>query len=192
MTNKEKYMQAFGTLHASSEMMEVKMETRKRRKLGRRAIVTGLCLVLVFGLSVAAYANGDKIIKTIKGWQGNFEVSETEDGTSVSILNTDSLVDPVEIKDGKLILVVNDEDRDITSEVSEDKAYIYSYEEDGSKHYLVVGLNGDSLEEYGYAEFIHSDNTWVGGYSARTNINADGEAEAEWLRNAKEEIGVPW
>ena len=61
MTNKEKYMQAFGTLHASSELMEVKMETRKRRKLGRRAIVTGLCLVLVFGLSVAAYAKLDKL-----------------------------------------------------------------------------------------------------------------------------------
>lgn len=191
MTNGEKYKQAFSVLHASRETMEVKMETRKRR-LGRRALVTGVCLILVFGLSVTAFANGDKIVKVIKGWQGNFEVSETEDGTSVSILNTDSLADPVEIKDGKLILVVNDEDRDITSEVSKDEAYIYSYEEDGSVHYMVIGLNGESLEEYGYAEFINSDNAWVGGYSARTNINADGEAEAEWLKNAKKKIGVPW
>ena len=55
----------------------------------------------------------------------------------------------------------------------------------------MLGLNGEELEHYGYAEYLKTD-TWQGGYSARVNINADGTTEAQWLEIWKAENDCPW
>ena len=43
------------------------------------------------------------------------------------------------------------------------------------------------------AEYIKDTNVlWVGGYSARVNIEPDGHTSAQWLETAKNDLNIPW
>ena len=33
---------------------------------------------------------------------------------------------------------------------------------------------------------------WVGGYSARVNVEPNGHTSAQWLETAKKELGILW
>ena len=114
--------------------------------------------------------------------------------SSISILHTDNLTEPVKIDDGKIYFVVNDEKIDITDKISETTAFEYEYTDDeGNTHIWLVGLNSDNIKDYGYAEYIKNiDGDWTGGYSARVNIESNGKTNAEWLENAKSEKTIPW
>ena len=88
--------------------------------------------------------------------------------------------------------VVNGEKLDITDEVSQTEAFTYTFmDEQGITHYWVLGLNGEELENYGYAEYLKTD-TWQAGYSARVNSNPDGTTDAVWLERWKQENNCPW
>ena len=108
---------------------------------------------------------------------------------------TSSLTEPVQIENGKLFFIVNDEHIDITNSVSESEPYVYDYtDNEGYIHYWIIGLNGLELEHYGYGEYIKdSDNAWIAGYSARTDLDPDKEGP-EWLSRGKQMIGgdCPW
>ena len=107
-------------------------------------------------------------------------------------MHTDNLTEPVQIRDGRMWFVVNGENRDITDEVSQMEAFTYTFmAEQGITHYWVLGLNGEELENYGYAEYLKSD-TWQGGYDARVNSNPDGTTDAVWLERWKQENNCPW
>lgn len=77
---------------------------------------------------------------------------------------------------------------------SQTKSFPYEYlDEEGNTHLWLVGLNSDALSDYGYAEYIKDTNgLWVGGYSARVNIEPNGHTSAQWLETAKKELGIPW
>ena len=92
----------------------------------------------------------------------------------------DELTDPAELRDGRLIFLVNGEERDITGEVSETECFHYEYTDaEGSVHYWLVGLNSPELEGFGYAEFIRdTGGDWLGGYSVGTELGLDGRGPA--------------
>ena len=199
MTNKESYKQAFGVLHAPEAIsLEVKMDRKKVFKPTRKLVSVCICVALICALGVTAYAYGEKIISRIPGWGNNFEITQKidENGESISesILYTDRLTDPVIIKDGRMIFIVNNESIDITDQVSEKEAFQYEYtDKEGNTHFWCVGLNSGDLNNFGYAEFIKGSNgEWAGGYSARVNTEADGSTSAQWLESAKSELSIPW
>ena len=193
----EKYIKCMDSIHAPETLYaEVLNMTEKNRKtalrLNRRFISLIAAVLLLSALGTAAVAMGPSIF----GWGGNFELRsiETEDGIMTEgRLHTDSLTEPVRFEDGRMIFIVNDEQIDITDEVSQTKPYLYEYtDSEGIIHYWIIGKNGPELENYGYGEFLYKEGeSWIGGYSARTNIGPDGKSEP-WLEKGKAELNIPW
>ncbi len=199
MTNKEKYKRAFSALHASENIsLEVDKDMKNKRVFNKKIMAVCTCCLAMFGVGATVYAHNYQIINKIFGWGNNFEITQEVDEngetSSISILHTDNLTEPVKIDDGKIYFVVNDEKIDITDKISETTAFEYEYTDDeGNTHIWLVGLNSDNIKDYGYAEYIKNiDGDWTGGYSARVNIESDGKTNAEWLENAKSEKTIPW
>ena len=199
MTNKEKYKQAFSALHASDNIsLEVNKDMKNKRILNKKMMAACTCCAVMLGVGATVYAHNYKIINKIFGWGNNLEITqeidENGETSSISIVNTDNMNEPVKIDDGKIYFVVNDEKIDITDKISETVAFEYEYtDEEGNTHVWLVGLNSDNIEDYGYAEYIKNlDGDWTGGYSARVNIESDGKTNAGWLENAKKEKNIPW
>lgn len=199
MTNKEKYKRAFSALHASENIsLEVDKDMKNKRVFNKKIMAVCTCCLAMFGVGATVYAHNYQIINKIFGWGNNFEITQEVDEngetSSISILHTDNLTEPVKIDDGKIYFVVNDEKIDITDKISETTAFKYEYTDDeGNTHIWLVGLNSDNIKDYGYAEYIKNiDGDWTGGYSARVNIESDGKTNAEWLENAKSEKTIPW
>ena len=199
MTNKEKYKRAFSALHASENIsLEVDKDMKNKRVFNKKIMAVCTCCLAMFGVGATVYAHNYQIINKIFGWGNNLEITQKVDEngetSSISILHTDNLTEPVKIDDGKIYFVVNDEKIDITDKISETTAFEYEYTDDeGNTHIWLVGLNSDNIKDYGYAEYIKNiDGDWTGGYSARVNIESDGKTNAEWLENAKSEKTIPW
>ena len=189
MNNREKYKKAFSVLKASTQTdWEAIMEQKAKKKHGKTVMKLVLLAAVVCLMTVTASADS---VRQLFGWGGNMEITDHGNGVEI-VVNTDELTEPVEIRDGRMYFVVNGENMDITDQVSQTKAFTYSYEDTaGIIHDWVVGLNGEGLESYGYAEYLKTD-TWRGGYSARVNINADGTTQAQWLEIWKAENDCPW
>ena len=199
MTNKEKYKRAFSALHASENIsLEVDKDMKNKRVFNKKIMAVCTCCLAMFGVGATVYAHNYQIINKIFGWGNNLEITQEVDEngetSSISILHTDNLTEPVKIDDGKIYFVVNDEKIDITDKISETTAFEYEYTDDeGNTHIWLVGLNSDNIKDYGYAEYIKNiDGDWTGGYSARVNIESDGKTNADWLENAKSEKTIPW
>lgn len=189
MNNRDKYKKAFSVLHASdSTNWEAIMEQKAKKKHEKTAMKLVLLAAVVCLMTVTASADS---VRQLFGWGGNMEITQYDDGAEV-LVHTDEMTEPVEIRDGRMYFIVNGENLDITDQVSQTKAFTYSYEDtQGITHEWVVGLNGDGMESYGYAEYLKTD-TWQGGYSARVNIEADGKTNAQWLEIWKTENNCPW
>ena len=187
MTNREKYKQAFSVLHASGGE-DWDALAGKRKPKGKTAARLVLLAAVVCLLTVTASADS---LRQIFGWGGNLEVRQTDAGPEVWV-HTDNLRSPVELREGRLYFVVNGENLDITDRVSRTESFTYEYaDEQQVTHYWVVGLNGDTPDSYGYAEYLKTD-TWIGGYSARVNIHEGGKTDAQWLETWKGENNCPW
>lgn len=196
MSDFNDYKKYMDQLHAPTSLytevwnMTIEKETQKTRRY-RRPLFTLLAAILVLlALTLTAYAVGPSHY----GWGGNLEVRRTEDGSaSESYLHTDSLTEPVRFEGERMIFIVNDEALDITDRVSETEAFTYQYvDEEGITHYWIVGKNGPEPTHYGYGEFLWSEaEGWLGGYSARTDLDPDSKGPA-WLENGKAEFKIPW
>lgn len=187
MTNREKYKQAFSVLHTSGGE-DWDALARKRKPKGKTAARLVLLAAVICLLTVTASADS---LRQIFGWGGNLEVRQTDAGSEVCV-HTDNLRSPVELREGRLFFVVNGENLDITDRVSQTESFTYEYaDEQQVTHYWVVGLNRDTLDSYGYAEYLKTD-TWIGGYSARVNSHEDGKTDARWLETWKAENNCPW
>ena len=201
MNNHDRYKTAFSVLQMpESTNFEPEKNTLPRYSAIRKTATACFCALVVLGLGVLTYAYGEQIVREIRGWGGNMKMTESinaENGETEKIVTvmTDSLTDPVEIEDGKIYFVVNDEHIDITDSVSESDPYVYNYkDQDGYTHYWIIGLNGPEPEYYGYGEYIKdSDGSWVAGYTARINLDPDKELPG-WLTQGKLIIGgdCPW
>lgn len=199
MTNKERYKQAFRALHASGEIdLEAKMKQNTGHSLaiGKRMVTALVCAALLLGLGVTAYAYNEEI-RRFFGWNGNAVITQSvgEDGGVIASteMNTEELTSPVEIKGARMFLVVNGEHTDITDEVRSGKAYTYRHvDAEGVEHIWLIGLCGDALESYGFAEFIRTtEGEWLGGYSNGIEIGEDMRGP-EWFETGKDEMGIPW
>lgn len=174
----------------------MQMNTHNNRKT---ILTLALAACLVMGLAVTAYAYGGEIVSQFFGWGNNLEVNtfvdENENVVSEAILYTEHLTEPIKIRNGKMFFIVNDENIDITEQISTEKAFQYEYKDaDSITHFWLVGLLEEGvLEHYGYAEYLKNDNgDWLGGYTARINTESDGHTAVKWLELAKENNVIPW
>lgn len=193
MNDHEKIVAAYSVVHAPPETltevmkMTKNIQNRKIHTFSRRTITVALAACLILALCTAAAAISGK---HYNGWGGNADYVQNEEETIVT-LYTEQLTEPVVFIDGRMIFTVNGEHLDITELVSEDTPFIYEYPEAEITHCILIGLNGPEPGHYGFAEYVKDENEWIGGYSARTNQEADGKGPA-WLENGKNTIGVPW
>lgn len=189
MNNRDKYKKAFSVLRASETTdWEALMQQKSKKNYGKTTLKLLLLAAVISLMTVTVSADS---VRQLFGWGGNMRIDQYEDGAEVRVY-TENLTEPVEIRDGRMYFIVNGEDMDITDQVSQTKAFTYSYEDaQGVTHIWVLGLNGEELEHYGYAEYLKTD-TWQGGYSARVNSNADGTTDAQWLESWKAENNCPW
>ncbi len=199
MTNRERYKQAFRALHASAEInleADMKHETRHTLAIGRRMVTALVCAALLLGLGVTAYAYSGEL-RRFFGWSGNAVITQgvDVDGNTVASteMNTEELTSPVEIEGESMFLIVNGEHTDITDEVRSGKAYTYRHvDAEGVEHIWVIGLCGEKLESYGYAEFIRTtEGEWLGGYSHGIELGEDMRGP-DWFETGKDEMGIPW
>lgn len=190
MNNRDKYKKAFSVLHASTRTdWEAIMEQNSQKKHRKNAVKLLLLAAVISLMTITVSADS---VRQLFGWGGNMEITQYDDGAEVRIF-TDNLTEPVEIRDGRMYFIVNGENLDITDQVSQTKAFNYQYlDEQGVTHDWLVGLIGEELEHYAYAEYLRSGGVWQGGYSARVNINADGTTDAQWLESWKAENHCPW
>lgn len=195
MTNKDKYKRAFSVLEASRDFdMEVIMKSKRTHTSYKKAVTLALAAALILALGISAYAVGGETIKRILGWGGNLVINQgaAEDGEVGSAsVSLSALAQPVEISEGRMYFIVNDERIDITEQISAEKPFHYSYEDsEGYTHHWFIGLNSEELENYGFAEFIRDSNgDWKGGYGHNHRVD---DGEAQWFILGKEDLKVPW
>lgn len=194
---REEYIVEALTLSPADAGEEPTMENKNiLRPMSRRFVSIALAAALLLAIGLVAYAAGRVILKKTESFGGNATITQgTEDGEEFSevYLHTEALTDPAEVREGRLIFTADGNETDITDKVSNGGYYEYEYRDDeGNTHYLIVGLNSEDIRNFGYAEFIKDpDGEWIGGYSARTNTEADGST-MEWLMLGKSELNIPW
>ena len=174
---------------ASEKMPERECTIMQITKTKRTALIAVAAVMALILMSVGAYAIGSRFF----GWNRAFEFTEhrTEGGISIeSRMDNDALTEPVELRDGRMIFIVNGEELDITDRVSETEGFVYEYTDaSGMTHWIIVGLNSSSLNDYGYAECMTEKNgDYLSGYRVRTGSGDD--AAPAWYTNAIQQI--PW
>lgn len=170
-------------------VMERKIE---RRNFLQRPAGILMSVLLVFGIGGTAFACGtgtiDALYQFVTG--GVIEQGIYENGENYSAVSFSGEQVPFELReDGKLYLVVNGENKDITDACSYTVPYLYEcFDEEGMRHVIVIGGNLDAI---GWAEYVWDENGLPAGGNASFGTSA-GRDEAPWLDAALEELGLPW
>ena len=106
----------------------------------RRFAAVCACMIMMLAGGYGVYAISGHVVREVWGWGNNMqytEITDSETGETekqVKVM-TESLTDPVEIRNDRLYFIVNGENIDITGMISETKAYEYEYiDEEGCTH----------------------------------------------------------
>ena len=195
MNEHDRYKRAFSVLHASAKI-DLEAEMKHRPNYKKRLATVSVCAALLFALTVSAFAVGGDTLSRLLGWDGHIEVHklENEIGETIESIHY-GISEPVRIEDGRMYFIANGEEEDITDIVTKGETYSYTYEDgEGYTYLILVGLNAEELESYGYAEFIKTpEGSWCGGHAHNIDYTetADGEV-CLWLEQGKEEYYLPW
>ena len=195
MNERERYKRAFSVLHASASI-DLEAEMKYRPNYKKRLATLCVCAVLILALTVSAFAVGGDTLKRILGWDGHIEVHELENemGETIESIHY-GISEPVRIEDGRMYFIANGENTDITDIVTAGGTYSYTYEdENGCTCLILIGLNSEELESYGFAEFIKtSEDGWRGGHAHNIAYTDTGNGEVcLWLEQGKDEYNLPW
>ena len=93
---------------------------------------------------------------------------------------------------GRLYFLGNNEKIDITEEITEEKPYFYTCEDErGYEIYYVVGYDS-TIENFGTYEFIKKDGAWLTG-SGRNFLSTQAEGQAyPWVKVVWDTWDIPW
>lgn len=196
MNEAERYKRAFSVLHASEDInMEVIMNSKRKNISVKKTAALALAAALILALCVSAYAVGEEVINYVLGWGGKavIAINVNSDGNEVcsASLSLENSTEPVQIEEGRMYFIVNNEHLDITDDVKDGQPFTYTFvDSEGCTRHFIIGLNSAELENYGYAEFIrYSDGNWAGGYGTNTSI---GDEASPWLEIGKKKLELPW
>lgn len=163
----------------------------RRRPAAAAAVILSVLLLAGLGLNTQVRAAVENLVKRYVFHNGNTVIEKREDGMS-GISTLTNVADCLEVRDGRLYLIANGENRDITDETSMEKPYFYTYvDSQAVEHLLILGGTPDN---YGYHEFYREDSgqgDWLGGEGANY-LDMETEKAYSWLVNAWEELNIPW
>lgn len=176
-----------------SQMEKEAIPVRQNKRMYRPVLAVAL-VVLVCALSATAlaYSGGLGRIYTMMTGGNSWEILDA-DGQVAGVAGSvelDQVADPVEVReDGRLYLVINGEEQDITDQCSYETPYIYECTGgDGLRHAFIIG--GD-LDAIGWAEFFWNEEGMPQGGAAHFGTS-EGPSDAPWLEVGKEELNLPW
>lgn len=164
----------------------------RRRPAAAAAMVLSVLLLAGLGLNTQVRAAVENLVKRYVFHNGTTVIEKREDGMSGIIFSPNNIADCLEVRDGRLYLIANGENRDITDETSMEKPYFYTYvDSQAVEHLLILGGTPDN---YGYHEFYREDSgqgDWLGG-EGTNYLDMETEKAYSWLVNAWEELNIPW
>ena len=166
-----------------------------RRKFRPAAAVAALlALVLVLGMSPTVRAAVEDWITTrFPGLDLTIQQRTTEEGIEEMIVSIDTEAPTFAYtENGRLYFTGNGENLDITDEITEEKPYFYTCEDDrGHEIYFVVGYDG-TIENFGTYEFIKKDGQWLTG-SGRNFLSCQVEGQVyPWVKVVWDTLNIPW
>jgi len=136
---------------SQKEVNTLSNKTRYTKKL----IVALAAAVVIFSLStVIAFAYGNQIIHLFSG--GQLEIESSDTGQHITVTEyADNYTDPIEIRDGRVYLLLDDSNQDITDYLSETTFYHYeTISNNGNRHVFVVG---GEPNDPGWVEYIFDE-----------------------------------
>ena len=188
----EHYRSLRETLASQCSQSEMEVNNMKKHTFLRRPTAVVAAILLIGVLSVTAFAYGGRIVESVYQFMtgGTIEQGIDENGTAYSYGTADTTVSPLELReDGKLYLVVDGEEADITDQFSYTTPYIQDCTgEDGLRHVFIVGGDPDAI---GWSEFIWDENGLPAGGTTSYGTSA-GRDDAPWMDAAMETLGLLW
>ena len=166
----------------------------KKNRIPARPSGILVAALLVCALSVTAFAYGGRIVSNVyhfvSGGIVEQGIDENGDNYASGSVDTSTPVAPAEIgEDGRLYLIANQKNLDITDLCSYTIPYIYDIiGEDGLRHAIVIGGNLDAI---GWSEFIWDENGLPAAGSSDFGTSG-GRDDAPWLNEAMKTLNLPW
>lgn len=158
------------------------------------AIAAVMTLVLVLGMSPTVRAAVEDWVTTrFPGLDLTIQQRTTEEGIDEMVVTIDTEVPTFAyVENGRLFFTGNGETLDITDEITEEKPYFYTCEDDrGYEIYHAVGYDG-TIENFGTYEFIKKDGAWLTG-SGRNFLSTQAEGQAyPWVKVVWDTLDIPW
>lgn len=159
----------------------------KKHVFLRRPLVLAAILVLVFALSITAFAYGMRRFDLMTG--GVIREGVDEEGNSYAEGTLGTEIEPIAYRDGRVWLTINGENRDITEEFSYTEPYIYECTgSDGLRHAFIIGGETDAV---GWVEFLWDETGFPRGGGGHFGT-PEGSADAPWLPVGTDILGLPW
>ena len=162
------------------------------RRSWRRTVVLASILLLCLGLTTPVRAAVEELSKRFVFHNGRTLVKVSENGMVGIAFSGTNIQDCLEARDGRLYLVANGENRDITDEMSLETPYIYTYvDTQNVEHTLILGGTPDN---FGYHEFYREDGgqgPWIGGEGSHY-LDSETEQVYPWLAEAWAMLKLPW
>jgi hypothetical protein len=222
MYENETYKKAFDMIESKTVITADSLEKRKRvqqkRRLQQAVYAFAAAAILFVGSNAVTYAmNGETWLsyafstKFGSGVEVSVEEYTSDEINDVSLisfeLKGDDNIEFFTREDGRLFFVFGDVKEDITDICTGDNFYDYEYyDENGSRHVIVVGCNNGEPE---CAEYIFNDNGYVFCmapgiensapeddlhlYLVNSPLNRDiryEEGKPAWLANAEKALGL--
>ncbi|MBR1972735.1 MAG: hypothetical protein IKA16_04815 [Oscillospiraceae bacterium] len=186
---------------AAEERIRTAMARKSRsthRPVWKKAAAFAVMLALVLVLSPTARAAMEDWVVKYFFPGSDITIYEKTDanGNVVGITGVDTEAPPfARIVNGRLYFFGNNEEIDITDEITEESPYFYTYVDDyGLTHAMAVGYSG-SIENYGIYEFIWEDvdgqRNWITG-TGRNFLSIETETRYPWVDIVWEHLDIPW
>lgn len=186
---------------AAEERIRTAMARKSRsthRPVWKKAAAFAVMLALVLVLSPTARAAMEDWVVKYFFPGSDITIYEKTDanGNVVGITGVDTEAPPfARIVNGRLYFFGNNEEIDITDEITEESPYFYTYVDDyGLTHAMAVGYSG-SIENYGIYEFIWEDvdgqRDWITG-TGRNFLSIETETRYPWVDIVWEHLDIPW
>lgn len=170
------------------------ISTPRRKFRPAAAVAAVVALVLVLGMSPTVRAAVEDWITTrFPGLDLTIQQRTTEEGIEEMIVSIDTEAPTFAyMENGRLYFTGNGENLDITDEITEEKPYFYTCEDDrGHEIYFVVGYDG-TIENFGTYEFIKKDGQWLTG-SGRNFLSCQVEGQVyPWVKVVWDTLNIPW
>lgn len=193
------FTELYDSIHMSPELkakIRNPVPVRKARLRPAVAVAAVFMVVCLIGCSPTVRAAvGDMLVIVFPGLDLTIYEkplqSGSGDGVGQIIAIDTNQTTFAEIRDGRLYFTGNDENLDITDQITEDSPYFYTYEQDQYEITLIVGYT-DSIENFGTYEFIKEDGAWFTGSGRNFLSNVEEGKAYPWVKVVWDTLDVPW